>query len=92
MQPYLFIQAYMMKDYTLSILFLTQAATLCNKPSTTTSPTLAASGVESKTLGVREVAGAPGVREFAVSLVRVLLHTSQFTDTIAKVLLPVIDR
>lgn len=69
-----------MKDYTLSILFLTQTLTKSGTQS-------AAVGHQSKPEKEMNVC-----REFAESLLRVLLHCGHFPDSMVKVLLPVIDR
>ena len=69
-----------MKDFTLSILFLTQTLTKPEAQSTT---------VDNQSNGKKQTSVC---REFAESLLRVLMHCGHFPDSLVKVLLPVIDR
>ena len=69
-----------MKDFTLSILFLTQTVTKPEAQSKTVDN-------QSKMVKLTTVCG-----EFAESLLRVLMHCGHFPDSLVKVLLPVIDR
>ena len=75
------LQAYLMKDFTLSILFLTQTLTKPEAQSTT---------VDNQSIKVKKQTTVCG--EFAESLLRVLMHCGHFPDSLVKVLLPVIDR
>ncbi|KAK3600467.1 hypothetical protein CHS0354_013026 [Potamilus streckersoni] len=74
------LQAYLMKDYTLSILFLTQSLDPDGVPkgkneTVTSSPTY-----------------GPEIREFVHTLIYVLSRCGHFTDALSKAILPVIDR
>ena len=73
------LQAYLMKDFTLSILFLTQ---------TLTKPEAQSTAVDNHS----KVKKTSVCGEFAESLLRVLMHCGHFPDSLVKVLLPVIDR
>ncbi|XP_052791373.1 uncharacterized protein KIAA0825-like [Mya arenaria] len=71
------LQAYFMKDYTLSILFLAQAVTSSQSETPTDNATDLRTGPD---------------REFILSLFRVLTFAPGFTDGLSKVILPLIDR
>lgn len=81
-----------MKDFTLSILFLTQTMTLYMKGDDGEPQGELPSPRSVKYIHSDPQVTEEAVREFTMSLYRVVIHSTEFSDGLAKVVIPVIDR
>ncbi|KAL4228091.1 hypothetical protein ACF0H5_013526 [Mactra antiquata] len=86
------LQAYFMKDFSLSILFLTQATGSITKTTELESSHHPSSPRSVDYLHRTPVITPESVRKFTLSLFRVLIFAQEFNDGLTKVVVPVIDR
>lgn len=81
-----------MKDFTLSILFLTQTMTLYMKRGEGEPQGELPSPRSVKYVHSDPQVTEESVREFTMALFRVVTHSTEFSDGLTKVVIPVIDR